>query len=435
MGISRQSGISNKNSICHGNSMNNIDRRTQRGFSLIELIVVIAIMATLTGLIAPQFMKYVATQRKSTCQRNREAILRVYERAVYDGSVPIYLNTADLKKVANIGGEKFPPTDNEVEEYLHCPNHDGDGNSYIVEVDSASGTAYIECPDCGDGTDSDIISSDMLGWSPQPTDRVVDPPREAKPMPTPTAEPTVEYIVYFSANGHGTAPASQTIKDGGKVTNPGAPSGGGVYTFGGWYLDSACTNVYDFSSPVHSSFTLYADWTLGVGGSGVWPYADDSTWWNEKDLTELHAGEYISYYFSGTSNNVNNEYIAISTPTGIFQSRTGALFVLVRQNADGVARIKKDQASSPEYYSLNGELSQSLIHLTGRKTTVDISSYTGGQIRVDNLVNGDLVDFVDGDTHYLYVFWHQSNESYTLENVSDIKNYSYKIGNMYRVNP
>lgn len=434
MGISRQSGTKNKSHMGHGNSMNNIDRRTQRGFSLIELIVVIAIMATLIGLLAPQFVKYVAAQRKSTCQRNREAILRIYERAVYDGSVPIYLNTADLEKVANIHGAKFQPTDNEVEEYLNCPNHSGGGNSYSVYVDSDSGTAYIECPDCGDGTDPDIISSDMLGWSPHPTDRVADPTREAKPVPTPTAEAKAEYIVYFNANGHGTAPASQTVKDGDKVTNPGAPSGGGVYTFGGWYLDSACTSKYDFSSPVHSSFTLYAEWT-GGGSSSVWPYADDSTWWNAADIESMHAGQYITYSFSGKSNDINNEYIAIKTPTGIFQSRTGALFVLVRQNDDGIARIKKEQASSPEYYSLNGELKQSLIHLTGRKTTVDISSYTGGQIRVDNLVNGDLVDFVDGDTHYLYVFWHQGNESYTLENVSAIKSYSYKLGNMYRVNP
>ena len=32
------------------------------------------------------------------------------------------------------------------------------------------------------------------------------------------------------------------------------------FTFAGWYEDSACEQVYDFSSPVESSFTLYAKW-------------------------------------------------------------------------------------------------------------------------------------------------------------------------------
>lgn len=32
------------------------------------------------------------------------------------------------------------------------------------------------------------------------------------------------------------------------------------YAFGGWYLDPACTQSYDFTAAVNSSFTLYAKW-------------------------------------------------------------------------------------------------------------------------------------------------------------------------------
>lgn len=73
---------------------------------------------------------------------------------------------------------------------------------------------------------------------------------------------TDTYTVTFNANGHGTAPASQTVLSGNKATEPGAPTASG-WTFGGWYKDSACTETqkYDFNTPVTSNLTLYAKWT------------------------------------------------------------------------------------------------------------------------------------------------------------------------------
>ena len=43
---------------------------TNKGFSLVELIIVIAIMAVLVGVLAPQFLKYVERSRKSTDVQN-----------------------------------------------------------------------------------------------------------------------------------------------------------------------------------------------------------------------------------------------------------------------------------------------------------------------------------------------------------------------------
>lgn len=39
-------------------------QKNNKGFSLVELIVVIAIMAVLVGVLAPQLMKYVESQEK-----------------------------------------------------------------------------------------------------------------------------------------------------------------------------------------------------------------------------------------------------------------------------------------------------------------------------------------------------------------------------------
>ena len=45
-------------------------QKNNKGFSLVELIVVIAIMAVLVGVLAPQFIKYVERSRQSTDLQN-----------------------------------------------------------------------------------------------------------------------------------------------------------------------------------------------------------------------------------------------------------------------------------------------------------------------------------------------------------------------------
>ena len=69
------------------------------------------------------------------------------------------------------------------------------------------------------------------------------------------------YTVSFNSNGHGTAPDSQQISAGGKVSKPADLTASG-YTFGGWYKESSCINQWNFGTDiVSSSMTLYAKWT------------------------------------------------------------------------------------------------------------------------------------------------------------------------------
>ena len=49
-------------------------KMNNKGFSLVELIIVIAIMAVLMGVLAPQFLKYVENSRK---QKDESAIAEV----------------------------------------------------------------------------------------------------------------------------------------------------------------------------------------------------------------------------------------------------------------------------------------------------------------------------------------------------------------------
>ena len=71
---------------------------------------------------------------------------------------------------------------------------------------------------------------------------------------------TPTYTVTFDANGHGTAPAAQTVLSGTTATKPTDPTASG-WSFGGWYKEAACTNAFDFATPITGDITLFAKWT------------------------------------------------------------------------------------------------------------------------------------------------------------------------------
>ena len=62
-------------------------KTNNKGFSLVELIVVIAIMAVLVGVLAPQFLKYVERGRKSTDVQNVQALISACDAYAADPMV------------------------------------------------------------------------------------------------------------------------------------------------------------------------------------------------------------------------------------------------------------------------------------------------------------------------------------------------------------
>lgn len=81
------------------------------------------------------------------------------------------------------------------------------------------------------------------------------------------------WTVSFNSNGGSACDTKFVATADGKLAKPADPTREG-YTFGGWYTDEACTQAYDFSTPVAADLTLYAKWTKnavnpgGNGGSG-----------------------------------------------------------------------------------------------------------------------------------------------------------------------
>lgn len=67
-------------------------KTNNKGFSLVELIIVIAIMAILVGVLAPQYMKYV---EKSRISADKDLLDSVYSACTTAYSDPDLVNAAD----------------------------------------------------------------------------------------------------------------------------------------------------------------------------------------------------------------------------------------------------------------------------------------------------------------------------------------------------
>lgn len=70
--------------------------KENKGFSLVELIIVIAIMAVLIGLLAPQYMRFVTKSRVVADVENANALAKAINTTIAESHGGITLNISNV---------------------------------------------------------------------------------------------------------------------------------------------------------------------------------------------------------------------------------------------------------------------------------------------------------------------------------------------------
>lgn len=74
----------------------NNKKKDNKGFSLVELIIVVAIMAILVGLLAPQYLKYVEKSRKSADAANLDEMVQAVQVYAADAETTLPEGTYEI---------------------------------------------------------------------------------------------------------------------------------------------------------------------------------------------------------------------------------------------------------------------------------------------------------------------------------------------------
>lgn len=114
-------------------------KKNNSGFSLIELIVVVAIMAVLVGVLAPAYLRYVEKSRQQTCYWNMDNVVREVQLRAF--SDPDFMDDL-LDAAGDANGTEvldfIRTTDISVPT---CPSR----GTYSMVFDTSEGTITMTC--------------------------------------------------------------------------------------------------------------------------------------------------------------------------------------------------------------------------------------------------------------------------------------------------
>lgn len=136
----------------------------KRGFTLIEIIAVIGLLALLGTLTVPSIVNSISVAQNSTCVENRNALIRRY-----------------LQEFSYNNNLKFETFVDEHKHEYECPSN---GNYIVKEVD---GELTLECTKHNGASGG--ISDELQGGGVPTTPPTTKP--ETSPTPTPEPEPPV----------------------------------------------------------------------------------------------------------------------------------------------------------------------------------------------------------------------------------------------------
>jgi len=113
-----------------------MEKKNNKGFSLVELIIVIAIMAVLIGILAPQFIKYVEQSRRSKDIQNANQLRETFLADIAEGKI----TDADTVLIVN-STPNLPSALNEIPYIEGRPGTPG--NTFTVTYDAATNEVEV----------------------------------------------------------------------------------------------------------------------------------------------------------------------------------------------------------------------------------------------------------------------------------------------------
>ncbi|MCR5665053.1 MAG: InlB B-repeat-containing protein [Oscillospiraceae bacterium] len=195
------------------------------------------------------------------------------------------------------------------------------------------------------------------------------------------------FTVTFDMQGHGTAPADQTVETDQKATEPTAPTAEG-YRFDGWYTEDTFTTLFDFDTPITAdntdpvtkTLTLYAKWKTDITGatvtvSGTYTYTGSAITPDVANIsvvvndTTLTNGTDYNFTVTNNINAGNNTATVTVTGTGNYGGTATGTFTI-----------------APKAVTVSGITASNKIYDGTTTATLDIThaSFTG-------IVSGDTL--------------------------------------------
>ena len=225
--------------------------------------------------------------------------------------------------------------------------------------------------------------------------------------------------ITFNTNS-GTAITSQTIASGEAISTVSTSRSG--YDFAGWYTDSELKNVFDVTTPITKSLTLYAKWTLKTTPGDI---INDSSAYNEGAFVsfDLPANSTtknatVSYSADGTNwTNIDSELISYD-----FTAKIAKAYILGLKAGSYVVKVNNgEKVSTTKTLYVSADDRSGYAHFNN---TTGVGAYNNDGTLKNNAVvvyvneaNKNTVQATYGGKTYtgLYNILKNSSASYPLD--------------------
>ena len=123
-------------------------KKNNKGFSLVELIIVIAIMAILAGALAPALIKYINKSRRSADISNADTIRTACQTAMSDEDAMVAIGTGVTGASVSALKSSYAAFSTEISSILGnstiTSKYFDKGNEFTVDINVAGNTVIVK---------------------------------------------------------------------------------------------------------------------------------------------------------------------------------------------------------------------------------------------------------------------------------------------------